>query len=63
MAVIRASASAGVAPEVMGYGPVPATEKALKKAGIEVSDLGLIEANEAFCCAGIKCMQRAEAES
>ena len=48
MAVIRASASAGLAPEVMGYGPVPATEKALKKAGITVSDLGLIEANEAF---------------
>ena len=60
MAVIRASASAGVAPEVMGYGPVPATEKALKKAGIEVSDLGLIEANEAFAvqalsvCKGLK---------
>ena len=60
MAVIRGSASAGVAPEVMGYGPVPATEKALKKAGIEVSDLGLIEANEAFAvqalsvCKGLK---------
>ncbi|MGI9273286.1 MAG: acetyl-CoA C-acetyltransferase [Endozoicomonas sp.] len=60
MAVIRASASAGLAPEVMGYGPVPATEKALKKAAIEVSDLGLIEANEAFAvqalsvCKGLK---------
>lgn len=48
LAVIRANASAGVDPSVMGLGPIPATKKALGKAGIEVSDLDLIEANEAF---------------
>ena len=48
MAAIKSSASAGVAPELMGYGPVPATEKALAKAGLNISDIGLIEANEAF---------------
>jgi len=41
-------AFAGVEPEVMGYGPVPATEKALKKAGLTISDIGLFEINEAF---------------
>jgi len=45
---IKASASAGVAPEIMGTGPIPATQKALKKAGLSVSDLNLVEANEAF---------------
>ena len=43
-----AYAFAGVAPEVMGYGPVPATEKALQKAGLTIDDIGLIEINEAF---------------
>jgi acetyl-CoA acetyltransferase family protein len=42
------SAAAGVPPRIMGIGPVPATRKALKRAGISVSDLGLIEINEAF---------------
>jgi acetyl-CoA acyltransferase len=41
-------AFAGVEPEVMGYGPVPATEKALKKAGLTIADIGLFEVNEAF---------------
>ena len=41
-------AFAGVEPEVMGYGPVPATEKALKRAGLTMDDIGLIEINEAF---------------
>jgi acetyl-CoA acyltransferase len=41
-------AFAGVAPEVMGVGPVPATEKALAKAGLSIDDIGLIEINEAF---------------
>jgi len=45
---IKASASAGVAPEIMGTGPIPATQKALKKAGLTVADLNLVEANEAF---------------
>lgn len=41
-------AFAGVEPEVMGIGPVPATEKALGKAGLDISDIGLFEVNEAF---------------
>ncbi|MCR2346170.1 3-oxoadipyl-CoA thiolase, partial [Salmonella enterica] len=41
-------AFAGVEPEVMGYGPVPATEKALAKAGLGIEDIGLFEINEAF---------------
>jgi acetyl-CoA acyltransferase len=43
-----AYAFAGVDPEVMGIGPVPATEKALKLAGLDISDIGLFEINEAF---------------
>ncbi|MFA5785908.1 MAG: thiolase family protein [Actinomycetota bacterium] len=39
---------AGVEPEIMGYGPIPSTEKALKKAGLTIDDIGLIEMNEAF---------------
>ncbi|MSV73844.1 MAG: acetyl-CoA C-acyltransferase, partial [Actinobacteria bacterium] len=39
---------AGVEPEVMGYGPVPATDKALAKAGLSIDDIGLFEVNEAF---------------
>jgi acetyl-CoA acyltransferase len=41
-------AFAGVEPEIMGIGPIPATEKALKKAGLSISDIGLLEINEAF---------------
>ncbi len=48
LATIKAYATAGVAPEVMGLGPVPATRKALQRAGLELADLDLIEANEAF---------------
>jgi 3-oxoadipyl-CoA thiolase len=48
MARIVASASAGVEPRTMGLGPVPATQKALKRAGLTVADLGLVELNEAF---------------
>jgi acetyl-CoA acyltransferase len=48
MAKIRSIAVAGVAPRVMGIGPVPATEKALRRAGIRLEEVGLIELNEAF---------------
>jgi acetyl-CoA acyltransferase len=41
-------AFAGVEPEIMGIGPVPSTEKALKKAGLGIEDIGLFELNEAF---------------
>ena len=43
----------GVAPEIMGIGPVPATKQALNKAGLEMSDIDLIEANEAFAAQSI----------
>ncbi len=45
---IRSMATAGVPPRVMGIGPVPATNKALGRAGVSFSDLGLVELNEAF---------------
>ncbi len=48
LATIRSWASAGVDPSVMGIGPVPATRRALEKAGWQIGDLDLIEANEAF---------------
>jgi len=48
MARIRSMGVAGVPPRVMGIGPVPATEKALDRAGITLEDVGLIELNEAF---------------
>jgi acetyl-CoA C-acetyltransferase len=45
---IRSYASVGVKPEIMGIGPIPATQKALQKAGLELKDIDLIELNEAF---------------
>ena len=48
MAKIVSYASAGVDPAIMGIGPIPASRKALAKAGLEVKDLDLVEANEAF---------------
>ncbi|NGQ94422.1 acetyl-CoA C-acetyltransferase [Brevibacillus sp. SYP-B805] len=48
LARIVSYAWAGVEPDLMGYGPVPATKKALEKAGLSLADIGLIEVNEAF---------------
>jgi len=48
LATIKAAASAGVDPTIMGIGPVPATKKVLERAGWKLEDLDLIEANEAF---------------
>ncbi|MCK8059444.1 MULTISPECIES: acetyl-CoA C-acetyltransferase [unclassified Fusibacter] len=48
LVTVVSHASAGVAPEIMGIGPVPAVRKALKKANLTVADLDLVEANEAF---------------
>jgi acetyl-CoA C-acetyltransferase len=45
---IRSHASVGVKPEIMGIGPIPATQQALRKAGLELKDVDLIELNEAF---------------
>jgi 3-oxoadipyl-CoA thiolase len=56
MARIVATAVAGVDPAIMGVGPVPATRKALERAGIEVVDLDLIELNEAFASQSLVCI-------
>jgi acetyl-CoA acetyltransferase family protein len=48
LARVRSIATAGVPPRVMGIGPVPATRKALGRAGVSMDDVGLIELNEAF---------------
>jgi acetyl-CoA C-acetyltransferase len=48
LAAIRSQAVSGVSPEIMGIGPVPASRKALAAAGLTVSDVGLVELNEAF---------------
>lgn len=53
LAGIKAYASAGVAPEIMGTGPIPATRRCLGKAGWTVDDLDLVEANEAFAAQAI----------
>ena len=55
---IVTSTSAALAPEIMGLGPVPATEKALKRAGLSVADLGAIELNEAFATQSLASMRR-----
>jgi len=47
-AKVRSMAYAGVDPSIMGYGPVPATQKALKKAGLSIEDIDCVELNEAF---------------
>ncbi|MDU0328151.1 MULTISPECIES: acetyl-CoA C-acyltransferase [Microbacterium] len=55
---IVAHAAAALAPEVMGLGPVPATEKALAKAGLSASDLDAVELNEAFASQSLACVRR-----
>ena len=57
IAEVVSSAAAGVPPEIMGIGPVPATQKALNRAGIGVKDLDLIELNEAFAAQAIACIR------
>ena len=57
IAEVVSSAAAGVHPDIMGVGPVPATLKALKRAGITTSDLDLIELNEAFAAQAIACIR------
>jgi 3-oxoadipyl-CoA thiolase len=47
---------AGVHPSIMGIGPVPATQKALKRAGLTINDIGLVELNEAFASQSLACM-------
>jgi len=57
LARIRTFAVAGVDPNIMGYGPVPATEKALKRAGLTADDMDCIEMNEAFAAQFVPCLR------
>ena len=57
IARLGASAVAGIDPAHMGLGPIPATRKALGRAGLEVNDLDLIELNEAFAAQGLPCIR------
>ena len=54
---IRATAVCGVDPAVMGTGPVPATQKVLKRAGLSIGAIGLIELNEAFAAQALTCIR------
>ena len=57
LARVLASAAAGVLPRVMGLGPIPATRKALQRAGLTIEDIGLAEINEAFAVQSLAVMQ------
>jgi acetyl-CoA C-acetyltransferase len=57
LVAIRSYAVAGVPPEIMGYGPVPSSLKALKLAGLTMDDMGVIELNEAFAAQALACMK------
>jgi acetyl-CoA acyltransferase len=54
---VRATAVAGVEPSIMGTGPVPATKKALQRAGLKLEDIDLIELNEAFAAQALACIR------
>lgn len=56
IARVVSMAIAGVSPEYMGIGPVPATHKALKRAGLSINDIDVIELNEAFAAQSVACM-------
>jgi len=57
LATIVSFASAGVDPKIMGYGPVPASQKALAKANMTIEDIDLVEANEAFAAQALSVMK------
>jgi 3-oxoadipyl-CoA thiolase len=57
---VRASAVAGVAPRIMGFGPVPAAKKALERAGLTLKDIDVIEINEAFAAQVLACLRGLE---
>lgn len=60
MARVVSMAIAGVDPAYMGVGPVPATQKALKRAGLKIKDIGLVELNEAFASQSLACIRELE---
>jgi len=61
-AKIRGMAVAGCDPSTMGYGPVPATKKALKRAGLSLADIELAEFNEAFAAQALSCIRALDLE-
>jgi acetyl-CoA acetyltransferase family protein len=63
LATIRSMAVAGVDPSIMGIGPVPATRKALQRAGLTAKDLDLIELNEAFASQSLACIRDLELDT
>ena len=63
MAKIISMAVAGVDPAIMGIGPVPATNKALQRAGLQIGDIDLIELNEAFASQSIACIRELQLDS
>ena len=63
VARILATAVAGVDPSCMGLGPIPATQKALKRAGLTMKDIGLVELNEAFAAQAIACIRELKIDS
>jgi acetyl-CoA C-acetyltransferase len=58
LATIRSIGFAGVDPTIMGHGPVPASQKALDKAGLKAADIDFWEINEAFCIVALNCIQK-----
>ena len=62
LARVITSASAGVPPRVMGYGPIPATRKALERAGLKMKDIGLMEINEAFAVQSLAVVEDLEVD-
>jgi 3-oxoadipyl-CoA thiolase len=62
LARVVASGVAGVHPDVMGLGPIPATRKALERARLKMSDIDLVEINEAFAAQSIACLRDLEIE-
>jgi len=57
MARVIATAAMGVRPDIMGYGPVPASQKALARAGLSIKDMDIIEINEAFAAQVLGCLK------
>ncbi len=57
MAILKSMAIAGVDPSIMGIGPVPASQKALQRAGLTINDIDLMELNEAFASQSLACIR------
>ena len=63
LARVRSTAAAGVHPNYMGIGPIPSTQNALKRAGLQVGDLDIVELNEAFAAQSLACIRELQLDS